>query len=469
MRRMIRIWIFGGVLSMIMLSCKVTSNYQTPEIPTEKLSRLYGSEIQGQDSLPMASISWKNIFIDPYLQEVIDKVIHNNYDLKIAISRIQQSDAYFKQSQLSFLPSISTGASMGMSKNSPAAQVSSSFPIHHMENYQLSINTGWEIDIWGKLAAAKRAAYADLLASDASKRAVQTQLVAQAASLYYQLLALDKQLAITNQTISIRKKQLETIKTLKASAILTGADVVQSEANLYAAEVSIPDIQLNIRNTENALSLLMGEPPLHILRGELDEQVLTANLSTGIPLQILRNRPDIQMAEYDYQRAFEALNVAQASRYPSLNITAAFGLSTLKIKDLFRNSFFYSVNAALNQVILEKGNLRTQIKITAAQREQAYWAYEKSVINAGNEVSNALYSYQLARAKEGSREKQIKSLLKAVDFNMELLKYTSKSNYTDVLTAEQNLLAAQLAGVNDKLQQLIASINFYRAIGGGQF
>ena len=469
MKRINNIWLFAGAASMLVVSCKVTDPYHKPEISNEKLNRLYGKEINAQDSLSTANVSWDKIFTDANLQNIIRKTVQNNLDLKIAISRIQQSDAYFKQSQMAFLPTINGGPTATISKNSPAAQVNPLFPTHQIENFQLGINTGWEIDVWGKLASAKRAAYATLLSSDASKRAVQTQLVAQAATLYYQLLAFDKQLEITNQTIDIRKKQLETIKALKEGAILTGADVAQSEANLYAAQVSVQDIELNIKTTENALSLLMGEPPLEIERSNIDGQAIYSDLKTGVPLQMVRNRPDVQMAEYNYQQAFEALNVAKADVFPALNITAAFGLSSLKIKDLFRDSFMYSASGALSQVILGKGTKRTQVKVSETQKEQAYLTYEKSVITAGTEVSNALYSYQMAVAKENTRKQQIETLAKAVDFNMELLKYTSKTNYTDVLTSEQNLLAAQLAGVNDKLQQLVASANFYRAVGGGQF
>ena len=235
-------------------------------------------------------------------------------------------------------------------------------------------------------------------------------MVAQAATLYYQLLAFDKQLEITNQTIDIRKKQLETIKALKEGAILTGADVAQSEANLYAAQVSVPDIELNIKTTENALSLLMGEPPLEIERSSIDGQAVYSDLKTGVPLQMVRNRPDVQMAEYNYQQAFEALNVAKADVFPALNITAAFGLSSLKIKDLFRDSFMYSASGALSQVILGKGTKRTQVKVSETQKEQAYLTYEKSVITAGTEVSNALYSYQMAVAKKTPESNRLKHL-----------------------------------------------------------
>ncbi|QCX54034.1 TolC family protein [Elizabethkingia sp. JS20170427COW] len=468
MKKINNLWILTGIASLLVVSCKVTDTYERPEIPQEKLSQLYGDQTSS-DTLSTAQVSWDKIFTDEKLQTIIRRTIENNYDLKTAVLRIQQSDAYFKQSQLAFLPSVSAGPTAGVSKSSRAAQISDLMPVRTMQSYQLTATTGWEIDIWGKLASAKRAAYASLLASDASKRVIQTQLVSQAAILYYQLLAYDKQLEITQKTVELRRKQLETIKALKEAAILTGADVVQSEANLYAAEVSIPDLELSIKQTQNSLALLMGVSTTEIDRNTMDNQVVYSDLKTGVPSQILKNRPDVQLAEYNFQQAFENYNVAKADVYPSFNITATLGLSSLKLKNLFDHSFMYSASGALSQVIFGKGAKKTQVKVTDLEKQAAYIAYENSIVTAGNEVSNALYSYQAALKKEETRKLQIETLTKAVDFNMELLKYTSKTNYTDVLTSEQNLLSAQLSGVNDKLQQLVASANFYRAIGGGQF
>ena len=468
MRKINNTWILAGAASLMVVSCKVTDVYQKPQIPQDKLNKIYGPNTSA-DTLSTAKVAWNQVFTDDKLQGIIRRTIENNYDLKTAILRIQQSDAYFKQSQLAFYPSLSVAPQVSVNKSSHAAQVNSLVPTNPVQNFQLAASTGWEVDIWGKLASAKKAAYATLLASDASKRAVQTQLVAQAATLYYQLLAFDKQLEITNQTIEIRKKQLETIKALKEAAILTGADVAQSEANLYAAQVTIPDIELNIKQTENAISLLMGDTPSEINRNTIDNQVVYSDLKTGVPSQLLLNRPDVQVAEYNFQNAFENHNYAKADVYPSFNITAALGLSTLKLKDFFNQSLMYSAGGALTQVVFGKGAKKTQVEVTDLAQQMAYIAYEKSIVSAGNEVSNAMYSYQSAVDKEGTRKKQIETLQRAVDFNMELLKYSSKTNYTDVLTSEQNLLAAQLAGVNDRLQQLLSSTSFYRAIGGGQF
>jgi len=460
----ISILLLAGTLGLT--SCKVTQPYHEPEIPQEKLDHIYG-DLQPMDSLSLAHMSIDKVFEDEHLQTLIQRTIHNNYDLKTAILRVQQSDAYFRQSKLAYLPSLSGGPSASVSKNSQAAQPN--VPTTTIQNFQLGVTTGWEIDIWGKIASAERGAYASLLASDAAKRAVQTQLVAQVATLYYQLLAYDEQLRITQETIRLREEQVETIKALKEAAVTTGADVVQSEAALYEARVSIPDIQLNIQTTQNAICLLMGDTAHEIERGTLNDQLIPADLKTGVPSELLRNRPDIQMAEYNFEQAFELHNVAKADMFPSLNISAALGLSSFKIKDLFQNSLTYSANGALTQVIFGNGTKRTQLKVTDLQQQEAYLNYEKAIVSAGNEVLNALNSYEASREKEQNRMMQIESLKTAVDFNMDLLTYTSKTTYTDVLSANQSLLAAQLGAINDKLQTLLAGVEFYRALGGGQF
>lgn len=466
MRRVNIIGIASLFLSLFLTSCKVTEPYQRPNIPQEKLEHLYG-KLRPSDSLSMSHLSLDKVFTDEHLQSIIQTTIRNNYDLKSAILRIQETDAYFKQSQLAFFPTLSGGPTVGINKISRATQPNA--PSGVQQNYQLGVTSGWEIDIWGKLASAERGAYAALLASDASKRAIQTQLVAQAASLYYQLLAYDEQLRITNETIRLRKEQVETIKALKEAAITTGADVAQSEAALYEAQIYVPDLLMNIKNTENALALLMAETPHEIARGLLETQKVSTDLNTGVPSQLLTYRPDVQVAEYNFEKAFEMQNVAKADMLPSFNITAALGLASFKISDLFKESLVYSASGSLTQLIFGKGTKRTQLRVSNLQQQQAYLEYEKTVVQAGSEVANALNRYEAAIAKKSDRELQITSLERALDFNMELLKYSSKTTYTDVLSAMQSLLGAQLGSVNDRLQALQASVEFYRALGGGQY
>lgn len=402
------------------------------------------------------------------MQNIIRKTIANNADLKVAIAKIQEADAVFKQSKLQNLPSLDAIAGIKETKNSGAAQAST-FVMPDLMNYQLGISTGWEVDIWGRIASLKRSAYAGFLQTDAAKRAVQTQLVAQVAKLYYQLLSLDKQLEITKQTIELRKQDVETVQALMTAAYLTGADVEQSKANLYSAQLSVPDLELQIQQTENAISILMNDNPQAVERNNLDSQVIYTDLKTGVPASLLKNRPDVQAAELSFRQAFENKNMAMAQVYPTFSITGTLGLSSRTLENFFTNSLFYTAGGTLTQNIFQMGNRKTQVKVMEARKMQAYYTFEKTLLTAGSEVSNALLSYQKAREKETTRQLQIQSLEKAVEFNKELLTYSSNTNYVNVLTSEQSLLTAKLAAVNDKLQQLQAVTEFYRALGGGQF
>lgn len=448
-------------------SCKVTDTYQNPEVDQARKDNLFRQKTSN-DSTSVANVAWNQVFTDAKLQNIIRKTVENNLDLKVAIARIQEADAIFRQSQLQNLPNLDGIAGVRDTKNSAAAQ-GGTFVMPDLMNYQLGISTGWEVDIWGRIKSLKRAAYAGFLQSDAAKRAVQTQLVAQAATLYYQLISLDKQLEITNQTIELRKKDVETVMLLMDAAYLTGADVEQSKANLYSAQLTVPDLELQIQQTENALSILMNDNPQGIDRNSLDAQTVYTDLKTGIPASLLKNRPDVQAAELSFRQAFENKNVALAQVYPTLNITATLGLSTRTLENFFTNSLFYTVGGTLTQNIFQQGNRKAQVRVTEARKMQAYYTFQQTLLTAGSEVSNSLLSYQKAKEKETTRLLQIQSLEKAVEYNKELLTYSSNVNYVNVLTSEQALLQARLSGVNDRLQQLQAVTEFYRALGGGQF
>lgn len=262
-------------------------------------------------------------------------------------------------------------------------------------------------------------------------------------------------------------KSVETIKALKEAAIVNGAAVVQSEANLYAAEVTIPDLKRSIRETENALRILVGKVGANVARGKITQQEIYTALNTGVSSLLLKNRPDVQASEFAFKVAFENTNLARTYFYPALTLTANGGISSLKIENLFNNSIFYSLVGGLTQPILARGQNKARLETAKANQEIAYNEFQKTILTAGAEVSNSLYAYQTATEKETSRTKQIAALTKAVDFTEELMKYSSATNYTDVLTSQQSLLAAQLGGVNDKLQKLQAVVNLYRALGGG--
>ncbi|MEO5912570.1 MAG: efflux transporter outer membrane subunit [Pelobium sp.] len=448
-------------------ACKVTKTYQTPQFAgTDSLFR---DGIGDTDTTNIAALPYQAIFADPILQNLINEGISQNLDLKIALERMSSAEAQLRLSKVAYLPSLNLDLSVADNKQSQAAL---NFPPGVNINtqtqlYKAQLSSAWEIDVWGKLGSAKRAALATYLQTDAAKRAVQTQLISTIATNYYLLLALDKQLNITEQTLQNRIKAVETVKALKEAAILTGAAVVQSEANRYAAEVTIPDLKRSIRETENALNILVAKPGGVILRGALDQQTVYSDLHTGIPSQLLKNRPDVQASEYAFKVAFENTNLAKTYFYPSLTLTANGGLSSLTLKNFFDNSIFYSVVGGLTQPIFNKGLNKYRLATAKAAQQEAYYGLEKTLLTAGTEVSNFLYAYQTAAEKETLRTKQIDALIKSVDYTNELLRYSSATNYTDVLTSEQALLTAQLNGVNDRLQKLQAVVNLYRALGGG--
>ncbi|HET7001102.1 MAG TPA: TolC family protein, partial [Puia sp.] len=439
---------------------KVSKPYVQPIVNTDSLYR----GVTTIDTNTIADIPWNRLFKDPDLQILLSEGVANNNDLKVAVARIKQAEANLRQSRAAFFPNISAGPQVTQQKLS----VSQGGGIVGPERiYQLSANASWEVDLWGKLKSSNRAALASLLQSDAFRRAVQTQLISEIAINYFNLLTLDKQLAITIETVKNRKADVETNKALKEANRITEAAVAESEANRYAAEVTIPDLENNIRQTENAISILIARKPGGIQRGLLDVQQMDTLLQTGIPAQLLSNRPDVQQAEFAVRHYFEQMNVARAYFYPSLTITAQGGWQSASTNTIFNSSaLFGNIIGGLTQPIFNNGINKQRLEISKAQYEENVASFQQTVLDAGREVSDALYSYESVQRKEGTRRQQLQSWKKAVEYNRELLK-DGYATYTAVLTSEQGYLTAQLDGVDDELQQLTAIVSLYRSLGGG--
>lgn len=458
---MIRTYKWLIMLAVFASACQVTKQYQRPELITENL---YRSKVGG-DTINVAAVSWQNFFADTLLLNLISTGLTNNIDLKIAVQNINAAHASWRQSKLAFLPDLNASTSIKQSKLA--------FPqgygiISSTTQYDLGLTTSWEADIWGKLRSAKRGALAGLLQSEEAQKAIKTKLIADISGYYYYLLALDEQLLILEKTKENRIADVRTVKALKEANVVNGAAVVQSEANQYAAEVAIPRVKRQIRETENALSLLLAQPSGNIKRSSRIGQQVHVDLQTGIPSQLLQNRPDVKMAEYDLMMAFENTNIAKTMFYPALQLTAAGGFTSFNFKDWLTSlGLFGNIAAGITQPIFNKGRNKARLTTAQAHQEQAALALQKSLLMAGQEVSDALFSYQTAIDQQVIRTKQLASMEKSVDFNKKLLRYSAATNYTDVLTSEQNLLAAQMEGVNDRLQQWQALITLYRALGGG--
>ncbi|MBD0777877.1 efflux transporter outer membrane subunit [Maribacter sp. ANRC-HE7] len=461
------IYIIPLTLILLMLnSCGVMNKkYVTPDA---EFSESYRDTLV-TDSTSIATLPWKEIISDSTLQNLIEEGLQNNLDLKTALENINQAQASLTQARLSFLPSLEGSAQVARSKTSEAALNFGSVSGVNLNTttYTGQLSSSWELDVWGKLRSNKRSVLASFLKTEAAARAVQTQLISDIVEGYYNLLALDAQLAITQGTLENRIKDQETMKFLKESGVVDGAAVVQSEASRYAIETTIKDIEVSILQEENALSIVLGRVPGTIERSSLEDQTAYSDLKIGLPASLLRNRPDIQEAEMAFRAAFEDVNMAKAYFYPSLTITANGGLSSLSLSDFFDGSLFYNVVGGLTQPIFANGENKARLKIDKSKQQQAFYDYKATWLGAGGEISNALFLYKKAKEKQESRAHQISALEKSVAFTQALLEYSSSTNYTDVLSTKNNLLAAQLDGVNDKQQELQAVVQLYRALGGG--
>jgi hydrophobic/amphiphilic exporter-1 (mainly G- bacteria), HAE1 family len=459
-----------AIITLSFASC-VTQKYKAPGMAIN--GQLYRSDSTSvpADTTTIATLPYRALFADTILQGLIDEGLRENPDLKVAMERMTEASENFKQSKAASLPSLSGNVNVTRSKLSANAQdvppaYIGSYPLT-ITTFTASLSTSWEADIWGKFKSSKRSYLAAFLQSDAARRVIETQLIADIAGYYYQLLSYDEQLRITQQTAVNRQEDVTTIKAMMESGLATGAAVAQSDANRVSAELLLPDLKLNVRETENALSILLGRVPGAIKRSTIAEQVPYADLETGLSSLLLRNRPDVQQAEYAFRGAFENVNVAKTYFYPQFTVTAQGGLSTLEIKNFFDHSIFYNLIGGLTQPIFNNRQNKTRLHVAQAQQREAFYTYQKTLLTAGAEVSNSFFTYQTALDKQRQRVDQVRLLGQAVDFTKALLQYSSATNYTDVLTSEQSLLSAQLNSVNDRFQQLQAIVDLYKALGGG--
>ena len=288
-----------------------------------------------------------------------------------------------------------------------------------VDSYQLALEASWEVDIWGKLRSSKQAAYANLLATDAGKKTVQTRLISNIAATYYNLMALNARMEITRQTVKNNIDLVETMKVLKESGKVTGAAIVQSEAARYAAEVTLPDLEQQMNETNNTLCLLLGRTPIKLKHGSLSEQNFGDLLQIGVPAQLLDNRPDVMQAEYSVISAFEITNNARAYFYPSLTLSASAGFAAYDLDQLLDpTSFAATIVGGLASPLFNKRGNVTRLRVAKAQQEEALLSLRNALLNAGQEVNNALGNYRAAEQKSELRALQLEALEKSVEYSL---------------------------------------------------
>lgn len=445
-------------------SCFVAKEYSRPAEVVE--AETYRTDELPTDTISMARISWRELFTDPVLTDHIERALENNLDIRIALQQIEAAGAYLKQAKSQYLPSLGLSSQVTHQQLAPNSQFGSFFD-GSITQYEATANLSWEADIWGRIKSNERAQRAAYLQTMAAHQAVKTRLVANVANLYYQLLALDEQLEVTRETVANRMNSLETIKALKEAGNVTEVGVKQTEAQLYRAQAVVIDLENQIRLLENTFSILLGEAPHQIERTALEDQVLNTELKTGFPVQLLRNRPDVIAAEYNLVNAFQLTNVARSNFYPSLSISATGGFQSLDLAELIdANSLFANVIGSLAQPLFNRRQIRTQYEVAQAQQEIAFLEFRRSILNASQEVSDALYNYAAADKKLEIKQNEFEAYDLATSYSEELLN-SGFANYLEVLTARENALNSQLELVNIRYDELSAIVDLYQALGGG--
>jgi NodT family efflux transporter outer membrane factor (OMF) lipoprotein len=452
-------------VSALFTSCFVAKDYTRPEL--SNTDNLFRTDQLPQDSISAATVSYRELFEDPYLIEYIEEGLINNIDIRIALQQIIAAEAYVKQGKAGYLPTLGANATITHQELSKNSQFGSFLSNTSTDQFELNANLSWEADIWGKIRSNSRASQANYLQTVAAHQAVKTELISRIASTYYQLLALDAQLEVTNASIETRDNSVVTIKALKDAGQVTQVAVDQNVALLNNAKALVIDLEIAIFRTENALSILLGKEPQNFERGTIENLNTTSDIAIGVPFTLLRNRPDVMAAEYALIESFELTNVAKSMYYPSLTLTATAGFQSLDLADLIdTNSLFANIIGGLTQPIFNKRAIRTQNEVAIAQQEQALLNFKQSLLVAGQEVSNALYGYTAETEKYQFRLNEIEALRNA-ETNSEELLNNGFATYLDLLTARQSALSAELNVVNSKLQQQLYIVDLYEALGGG--
>ena len=452
--------IFLLTLSSIVLnSCSIYRNYSRPEdLPTDSLYRDMTCNEHSIDTLSLGDLPWQAIFKDSILQEMIRYGLANNTDMQVALLRVEQAQAQLKAARLAFLPSLTL---------SPNGTLSHQADNGTSKTYELPVQASWEVDLFGNLRNAKKETQASLLQQEAYKQVVQSELIATIANDYYTLLMLDEQITISQSTLSIWKEQIRTMEILFKTGEETENALTQNRSSLYELEATHNDLLRQQREAENALCTVLGIPSQNIQRGILAEQYVPDTLTVGIPVRLLSKRPDVVQAEMELAAAYYSTNQARSAFYPNLTLSGSAGW-TNALGEIVTNpgNWILSAISSLTQPIFNRGRLVSNLRVSKAEEEIARLNYKQALLEAGQEVNDALYATESSRKSLSFHQLQCKELERTVTTS-ERLYLTGNATYLEVLTARQTLLTAQLNVVTDRFTQLQSVINLYKALGGG--
>lgn len=448
--------------ALTMTSCGLYNKYERPEVNTQGLVRdplSLTDTLAVTDTTSFGNLPWRSVFTDPQLQTLIQQGLDNNVDLLNAALSVKMIEAQLASAKLAFLPSVAL---------SPQGTLASFDGAKTSKTYQLPIAASWSVDLFGNLLSVKRNAQMQLLQAKDYQLAVKTNIISGIANLYYTLLMLDRQKEILEEMSGLTKETWDMMALQMKYGRARSTSVQSAEASYYSVQSQLVDMKRQIREVENSLSLLLAQPGQTISRGKLYEQSLPSEFSTGIALQLLNNRPDVHAAEMSLASCYHNVQTARSRFYPNINITGA-GTFTNSAGSAVINpgKWLLSAVGSLTQPIFANGQLVAGLKVAKAQQQQALNNWQNAIYKAGNEVSNALVSYNSYDERSRLEQKQTELYRQNVEDTRQLYK-SSGTSYLEVISAQANLLNAEITKVSDDFYKMQAVVSLYTALGGGR-
>ena len=457
-----KIFLFASA-SLLMTSCGLYNKYERPEVNAKGIVRDVQSTtdtLAVADTASFGNLPWREVFTDPQLQSLIETGLANNTNLLNAALNVKMVEDQLIIAKLAFVPGFTF---------SPQGTVASWDGNKATKTYSLPVTASWSVDLFGNLLNVKRSAQMALLATKDYQQVVQTKVVSNIANMYYTLLMLDKQLQVVNDMSKLVEETWNIMKIQKELGRVKETSVQSAEANLYSVKAQAADLKRQIRETENSLSLLLGQQAQTIKRGTFEGQSLPSKFSTGIGLQLLNNRPDVHYAEMSLAQCFYDVNTARSKFYPNITISGTGAFTNSGGGGIVNpGKWLLSAVGSLTQPIFAHGQIVAGLKVAKSKQEQAYNTWQNAVLSAGSEVSNALVLYNSSDEKSKLEEKQVESLKKNVEYN-KMLFNDGSATYLEVITAQQSLLNAELSKVADDFYKMQAVVNLYYALGGGRY
>ncbi len=459
------------VLIFLPAACAVGPNYHRPalDVPAQyrQVAPPAADNAAQVDAASLGDSGWQEVYTDSNLQTLLATAIQNNYDVKMAVARIDEARAELGSTQLNYLPQVSVDANVGRAETSDYARLPGAARINNED--QVQIQASYQLDLWGQLRRMNEAGRANLLASQYAQRAVRVTLIATVAAAYFDLISLDSQLEITRRTVATRTKFYELTRAQHEGGYVTGLDVATAEAQLAAARANIPDLERQIAQTEDQISVLVGTNPGPVIRARYGEAVPEAppRPPAGLPARLLERRPDVSQAEQALVAANAEIGVAKAALFPNIALTGSAGSLSVPLGKLFSApAAEWTAGVGLVQPLLSVQSNLYQVQLADARRREALFQYEKTVQAAFQDVADALVAYQKYGEFEREEASQVDALRRARE--IALARYRiGYASYFDVINADRDLFTAELQLAQAYGNNLNALVHLYSALGGG--